>query len=88
METNHYIYRETILSSILGIALGLAIGPYLLSLVLDVIGVDNLVFLREIKLPSFAIAAVLSLIFTLIMMAVTFIRLMRIDMIESLKSVD
>ena len=88
VETNHYIYRETILSSILGIALGLAIGPYLLSLVLDVIGVDNLVFLREIKVPSFAIAAVLSLIFTLIMMAVTFIRLMRIDMIESLKSVD
>lgn len=88
VETNHYIYRETILSSILGIALGLAIGPYLLSLVLDVIGVDNLVFLREIKVPSFAIAAVLSLIFTLIMMVVTFIRLMRIDMIESLKSVD
>ena len=88
VETNHYIYRETILSSILGIALGLAIGPYLHGMVMDVIGVDNLVFLREIHAPSFVIAAVLALVFTLIMMAVTFFRLMTIDMIESLKSVD
>ncbi len=88
VETNHYIYRETILSSILGIVLGLAIGPYLLGMVMDVIGVDNLVFLRQVKLPSFAISAALALVFTLIMMVVTFIRLMRIDMIESLKSVD
>lgn len=88
VETNHYIYRETILSSLLGIVIGLAIGPYLLGMVMDVIGVDNLVFLRQVKVPSFAISAALTLVFTLVMMAVTFIRLMRIDMIESLKSVD
>ena len=55
---------------------------------MDVVAVDNLVFLRDITKQSFAVAAILSVIFTLIMMAVTFFRLTAIDMIESLKSVD
>ena len=88
VETNNYIYRETIISSILGIAIGLLIGPYLHGIVMDVVAVDNLVFLRDITKQSFAVAAILSVIFTLIMMAVTFFRLTAIDMIESLKSVD
>jgi putative ABC transport system permease protein len=87
-ETNDYIYRETIISSVLGIAAGLLVSPYLLGRVLDVIAVDNLVFLRDINIRSFVIAASLSFIFTLVMMLVTFIRLFRINMIESLKSVD
>ncbi len=88
VETNNYIYRETIISSVLGIAIGLLIGPYLHGIVMDVVAVDNLVFLRDITKQSFAVAAILSVIFTLIMMAVTFFRLTAIDMIESLKSVD
>ena len=63
-------------------------GPYLHGKVMDVIAVDNLVFLRELRLPSFLIAAGLAMAFTLIMMLVTFIKLFSINMIESLKSVD
>jgi ABC-type antimicrobial peptide transport system, permease component len=88
VETNDYIYRETIISSILGIGAGLLVSPYLLGRVLDVIAVDNLVFLRNIHTRSFGIAAGLAFIFALVMMLVTFIRLFRINMIESLKSVD
>jgi len=88
VETNDYIYRETIISSILGIIVGLAVAPYLLGRVLDVLAVDNLVFLRDIHMRSFGIAAALAFLFTLVMMLVTFIRLFRINMIESLKSVD
>ncbi len=88
VETNDYIYRETIISSIIGIVAGLAVGPYLHGKVMDVIAVDNLVFLRELRLPSFLIAAGLAMAFTLIMMLVTFIKLFSINMIESLKSVD
>ena len=88
VETNDYIYRETIISSILGIGAGLLVSPYLLGRVLDVIAVDNLVFLRDIHGRSFGIAAGLAFIFTLVMMLVTFVRLFRINMIESLKSVD
>ncbi len=88
VETNDYIYRETIISSIIGIVAGLAVGPYLHGKVMDVIAVDNLVFLRELRVPSFLIAACLAMAFTLIMMLVTFIKLFSINMIESLKSVD
>jgi putative ABC transport system permease protein len=76
------------ISSILGIIVGLAVAPYLLGRVLDVLAVDNLVFLRDIHMRSFGIAAALAFLFTLVMMLVTFIRLFRINMIESLKSVD
>ena len=88
VETNDYIYRATMISSILGIIVGLAVAPYLLGRVLDVLAVDNLVFLRDIHMRSFGIAAALAFLFTLVMMLVTFIRLFRINMIESLKSVD
>ena len=88
VETNDYIYRESIINGILGIAAGLLISPYLHGRVMDVISVDTLVFLREVKTQSFTYAAVLSMIFLLIMLVVTFFKLTKIDMIESLKSVD
>ena len=87
-ETNDYIYRETIISSIVGIAVGLLVAPYLLEIVLDMIAVDNLVFLRIFNTSSYVNSIVLSVIFTLVMMVVTFVRLARIDMIESLKSIE
>ena len=87
-ETNDYIYRETIIGAVFGIAAGLLVAPYLLGKVLDLISVDMIIFLREIKKPSFYIAAGLALCFSLAMMLVTYIKLNRINMIESLKSVD
>lgn len=88
VETNNYIYRETIISSIIGIIIGLAITPYLHGMVLSLVGVDNLVFVRHINAISFLIAAGFSILFTMIMMLVTFAKLRNINMIESLKSVD
>ncbi|MCR5214186.1 MAG: hypothetical protein K6E10_07195 [Eubacterium sp.] len=87
-EANDYIYRETIISSIVGIGLGLIICPYMHGLVLDVLEVDNMVFLRETETLSYVFAGLLAFIFTLVMALVTFVRLSRVDMIESLKSVD
>ena len=88
VETNNYIYRETIISSIIGIIIGLAITPYLHGMVLSLVGVDNMVFVRVINASSFMIAAGFALLFTMIMMLVTFVKLRRINIIESLKSVD
>lgn len=88
VETNDYIYRETIINGIVGIAAGLLVSPYLHGKVMDVVSVDTLIFLRDIKTPSFVYAAVLSVIFIMVMLVVTFVKLTKIDMIESLKSVD
>ena len=88
VETNDYIYRESIIHGILGIAAGLLVSPYLHGKVMDVVSVDTLVFLRDIKSQSYIYATVLAIIFLLIMLVVTFFKLTKIDMIESLKSVD
>jgi len=67
---------------------GLLVAPFLHGKVMDLISVDTLVFLREIKIESYVYAAVLSIIFLLVMLVVTFFKLIKINMIESLKSVD
>ena len=87
-ETNDYIYRETLIGSILGIAAGLAVNPYLHGKIMDILSMDNILFLREIQPMSYILAAALAFIFTLVMMGVTAIKLGRVNMIESLKSVD
>jgi len=87
-ETNDYIYRETLISVGLGIAVGLLAAPLLHGFVLDIISNDGMVFIREIQKESFIYAGVLTLIFALVMMLVTYIRLQRVNMIESLKAVE
>ena len=87
-ETNDYIYRETLIGSLLGIAAGLAVNPYLHGKIMDILTMDNILFLREVQPLSYILAAALAFIFTLVMMAVTAIKLSRVNMIESLKSVD
>ena len=87
-ETNDYIYRETLIGSILGIAAGLAVNPYLHGIIMDILSMDNILFLRTVNPRSYIISAALALSFTLVMMVVTAIKLARVNMIESLKSVD
>lgn len=87
-ESNDYIYREIMLTVILGIALGLLITPPLHNLVMDLLEVDALVFLRYINPLSYVFAGCLTLFFAIIMMVVTYFKIEKIDMIESLKSVE
>ena len=87
-ESNEYIYRETMITAIIGIILGLIITPPLHDMVMGFLEVDTLVFLRTIKPESFIYASLLTLIFILIMKVVTYFKLKKIDLIEPLKSVE
>ena len=87
-ESNEYIYRETMITAIIGIILGLIITPPLHDMVMGFLEVDTLVFLRTIKPESFIYASLLTLIFVLIMKVVTYFKLKKIDLIEPLKSVE
>ena len=53
-----------------------------------VISVDTLVFLKSIKIQSYIYAAVLTFVFAVIMRIFTYFKLKKINMIESLKSVE
>lgn len=87
-ESNEYIYRETIITVIIGIIIGLIITIPIHSVVMDLLEVDSMEFLKEIKIESFIYSSVLTFLFALIMQVITYFKLKKIDMIESLKSVE
>lgn len=87
-EANQYIYRETMCIVIIGIIIGLAITPFLHQFIISFIEGDSMVFLKEIEPLSFVYAGTLTLIFAIIMEIVTYFKLKKINMVESLKSVD
>lgn len=87
-EIYAYIFREVFLLSLLGDVFGLGVGVYLECFVVATAEVDYVMFSRTIHLESFVIAFVLTLVFTGLILLVMTPKLNRIDMVESLKSVD
>ncbi|MEK5252552.1 FtsX-like permease family protein [Paenibacillus sp. FSL F4-0125] len=87
-EVTLYIYRENLLLSLLGIVAGSGLGIILHSFVLNTAELDATMFAPIIKWPSYVYAALLTLLFSGIVMAFMHIKLKRIHMIEALKSVE
>ena len=87
-ETATYIYREILFITLMGIALGIFGGIGLTTFVLRSVEIDMLKFPHVLRPVSFALSAALSVAFALFVNLVTYRRLVRIDMVESLKSVD
>ena len=85
-EVNAYIFRETMILSVIGAAVGLVLGIFLEAFVVQTAEVDQVMFGREIHTLSFAIAFALTLVFTVLVMLAMRGKLRRIDMVESLKS--
>lgn len=88
METNEYIYRESLLLSIIGVLFGLVLGYILHMLVIPLFEGNTSTFIKEIKWYSYIYASLISLTFIIIMQVVTYFELKKIDMIASLKSVE
>lgn len=87
-EVAGYIYRETSLLTILGCAIGLVLGIFMQSFVIQTVEVDMVMFGRTIEPLSFVYSALLTLLFAVVVDLVMFPKLRKIDMVESLKSVD
>ena len=87
-ETNRYIYRETMVTVMVGIILGIVISPFVHQMLIELLENDTISFLRGIRPVSFIVTFLLVFIFTIIMQLVTYIRLKGVNMIESLKSVE
>lgn len=87
-EVTLYIYRENILLSLMGILFGGALGILLHGFVLSTAELDATMFAPVIKWQSYLYAALLTLLFSGIVMASMHLKLRRIDMIEALKSVE
>lgn len=87
-ETNAYIYREALLLTVISIGIGMGLGLGLHRLVLDIIETGALSLPIRIKWYSYILSAALTMVFSVFMQIVTYFKLKKIDMIESLKSVE
>ena len=87
-EVNAYIYRETMLLSLIGAFVGLFLGIAMEGYVVITAEVDQVMFGREIHTLSFVIAFALTMLFSVIVTLAMKFKLKKIDMVESLKSVD
>lgn len=87
-EVNAYIYRETMLLSLIGAFVGLFLGIAMEGYVVITAEVDQVMFGREIHALSFVIAFALTMLFSVIVTLAMKFKLKKIDMVESLKSVD
>ena len=87
-EVSSYVYRETIMLTIIGIFVGSFLGKILHRFVMVTAEIDNVLFLKEIKWQSYIISFIITLLFTIIVQVFTHLKLQKIDMIDSLKSVE
>ncbi|WP_276916796.1 FtsX-like permease family protein [Parvibacter caecicola] len=87
-EVDTYIFREIFILSAIGAAAGLVLGVFLEGFVAVSAEVDAVMFGREIHLLSFALAFVLTMAFTVLVMLFMRRKLDSVNMVESLKSVE
>ena len=87
-EVYDYVGRETTILTIIGILLGLAAGYFLEMFILKTCELDILMFDTRISIWTYIYSASLTVLFTVIVSIVTYFALKKIDMIESLKSVE
>ncbi|BAK95755.1 ABC transporter permease [Tetragenococcus halophilus] len=87
-EVTMYIYRETILLSILGILAGYVVGYYLHGFIMQTLPPDEAMFSSGLQLSNFILSAGITLLITFILMFVIHRKLKNIDMLEALQSAD
>ena len=87
-EVSSYISKEIFLLSLIGGLIGLPLGVLEHHFIMNVINMDMIMFSNVIKLPTYAYAFGLTIVFTLIVLVMTRRPLRKIEMIESLKSVE
>ena len=87
-ETSDYVFRENMILTLIGMLVGLGLGVLLHSFVIDQIVVDLVYFRKEIRPLSFVFSIILTFSFTFLVNQIMSFKLDRINMAESLKSVE
>lgn len=87
-EVYTYVTKETVILTIIGIILGLGAGYLLNYYILGTCEINILRFVKTIEPISYVYAAGITIIFTIIVNIVTYFSLKKINMIESLKSIE
>lgn len=87
-EVSQYVLRENIILTIIGILCGSVFGIFLHHYIIVTVEVDAVMFGRNIQPVSFVYCAVITCIFSAVVNLFMHKKLKKIDMVESLKSVE
>ncbi|MBQ8998067.1 MAG: ABC transporter permease, partial [Clostridium sp.] len=87
-EVSAYIFRENILLTVIGAIGGLLLGTFFHKFIMVTVEMDYVMFGSTIDVKSFIMAAILTIIFSLLVNWAMYYKLKKVEMVESLKSVD
>lgn len=88
LEVAEYVYRENILLTIIGSVVGWGLGYLLHQFVIVTVEIDDVMFGRNIDLRSYIIGFLFTIGFSAFVNWVMYFKLKKINMVESLKSVE
>lgn len=87
-EVDNYIFRENIVLSLIGMCFGLFLGILLNNFIITTVETDIVMFGRGIEGSSYIFACLFTMAFTLIVNVFMKPVIRKIDMVESLKSIE
>jgi putative ABC transport system permease protein len=87
-EVGAYVYRESIMLTVIGIVVGAFLGIALHHYVVITAEIDLLMFGRTIRAKSYVLSGALTALFSALVNWVMYFRLKKIDMVEALKSIE
>lgn len=87
-EVSAYIFRENVILTVMGVIFGVIMGFLLHKWIIVIAEVDIIMFGREIKLTSYLYAIALAFAFSMFVNVVLHKKLKKVDMVESLKSIE
>lgn len=87
-EMNDYIYRENVILSVFGLALGVALGIVLHRLLITYTSIDAVMYGQTVRWYNYLIACGLTVLFIVSVNLMLRKKIKHIDMVSSLKSVE
>ncbi len=87
-EVDSYISRENNILTFVGIIIGLLSGSYVSNFIISTCEPEYIMFVRHINLSSYIIAIIITIIFSIIISILNHYALKKINMVDSLKSID
>ena len=87
-EVTAYVYRENIVLTFFGVLFGMILGKILHQFIIVTVEIESVMFGRNINVASFIYSFLLTVLFSCLVNGVMYFKLKKIDMVESLKSVE
>lgn len=87
-EVSSYVFRENVVLTLIGAVVGAGLGAILHQFIIVTVEIDSYMFARTVDFPSYIYSAIITILFSLIVNGVMYFKLKKINMVESLKSVE